>query len=178
MSDQTPELEPLGARHAEAVEELVRDPDTPRYTRIPEPPPAGFVLRWLAGYEAGRVDGTREGFAIVDPAGAFLGLALAPSIEREAATAELGYVVAPAARSRGVATEALRRLTDWALAEGMVRLELRISTENVASKRVALRCGYEHEGTLRSSYLKPGRREDTEIWSRLAPGVGDGDLAG
>ena len=169
-------LEPLRMAHAAVVEELVRDPLSVRFTRIPEPAPPGFVRSWLERYEAGRRDGTREGFAVVDGEGAFLGLALAPSVEREAATAELGYIVAPEARGRGVGTEALRLLTEWALAQGMARLELRISVENEASKKVAARCGYELEGILRSTYLKAGRREDTELWSRLAPGVGDGDL--
>jgi RimJ/RimL family protein N-acetyltransferase len=43
-----------------------------------------------------------------------------------------------------------------------------ISVENEASKRVAERCGYLLEGVLRSVYLKPGRWEDTEVWSHLA----------
>jgi RimJ/RimL family protein N-acetyltransferase len=60
-------------------------------------------------------------------------------------------------------------LTDWALSElGAERLELRISVDNVASKRVAARCGYVREGVLRSLYVKDGLREDTEVWSRLA----------
>lgn len=50
----------------------------------------------------------------------------------------------------------------------MLRLELLISVANEASKRVATRAGYVREGVLRSLYLKPGVREDTEIWSRLA----------
>ncbi len=29
------------------------------------------------------------------------------------------------------------------------------------------RCGYRYEGTMRSTFVKPGRREDTESWSRL-----------
>jgi len=87
---------------------------------------------------------------------------------QEAATAELGYVVASAARGRGVATAALGLLTDWALEElGAERLELRISVDNVASKRVAERCGYVRDGVLRSLYVKEGLREDTEVWSRL-----------
>ena len=171
-------LEPLGMEHSAAVEELVRDPLSVRFTRIPEPAPPDFVQQWIGRYDEGRRDGTREGFAVVDRDGGFLGLALAPSIEREAATAELGYIVAPEARGRGVGTEALRLLTDWALAQGMARLELRISVENEASKRVAVRCGYELEGVLRSTYLKVGVREDTEVWSRLATCVGDGDLSG
>jgi RimJ/RimL family protein N-acetyltransferase len=166
------ELEPLAARHVPGVQLLVDDPVAIRFTRIPEPPPPGFAEAWLARYEQGRRDGTREAFAIVDD-GAFLGLALAPNIDRETATVELGYIVAEEARGRGVATEALRQLTEWTLREtGARRIELLISVDNVASKKVAERCGYELEGVLRSTYLKQGRREDSEIWSLLAPGLG------
>jgi RimJ/RimL family protein N-acetyltransferase len=162
-------LEPFDERHLDGVEEMLADPDVVRFTRIPEPVPPGFASSWLASYEDARREGTREAFAIVDEGGGFLGIAVAPRIERETRTAELGYVVAPAARGRGVATEALLLLTEWAFAErGMERLELLISVDNPASKRVAERSGYVREGVLRSLWFKQGRREDTEIWSRLA----------
>ncbi|MDX6513480.1 MAG: hypothetical protein QOE36_2984 [Gaiellaceae bacterium] len=153
----------------EALGALVEDPDVMRFSRIPDPPPPEFPAWWFARYEEGRRDGTREAFAIVDGEdGSFLGIALAPHIERESGTVELGYMVAPAARGRGVATEALRQLTEWSLDELKAeRLELLISVPNEASKRVAARCGYVREGVLRSTYLKAGVREDTEIWSRL-----------
>ena len=125
----------------------------------------------MAGRLRGRAgDGTRIGFAVVDDeTGEQLGMALAPTVEQDAATAELGYIVTPRARGRGVATTALGLLTDWALSElGAERLELRISVDNVASQRVAERCSYVREGVLRSLYVKDGVREDTEIWSRLA----------
>jgi RimJ/RimL family protein N-acetyltransferase len=161
-------LAPLGAAHIAEVEALTTDPDVLRFTRVPDPPPPRFVQAWLAGYENGRKEGTREGFAIVgEPGGEFLGIAVAPQIDRMERTAELGYVVAPAARGRGVASEALGLLTDWAFALGMERLELLISVENEASKRVAARCGYVREGVLRSHYVKGDLREDTELWSRL-----------
>jgi RimJ/RimL family protein N-acetyltransferase len=160
-------LVPLAREHLPAVEALFDDPDVLRFTRLPEPPPPGFAETWLGLYERGRRDGTREGFAVVDD-GEFLGLALAPRIEREARTAELGYIVAPAARGRGVATTALRLLTDWAFEKlGALRLELLVGVENHASKRVAERNGYRLEGVLRSLHFKQGVREDTEIWSRL-----------
>jgi RimJ/RimL family protein N-acetyltransferase len=147
---------------------MLDDPDNLRFTRVPEPVPPDFAQAWLGIYEEERRTGTREAFAIVGDGGQFLGLALAPKIDRETRTAELGYVVAPGARGRGVATEALRRLTTWAFEElGMLRLELLISVDNAASKKVAERCGYVREGVLRSAYFKQGRREDTEIWSRL-----------
>jgi RimJ/RimL family protein N-acetyltransferase len=141
-----------------------------RFTRIPVPTPPEFPERWLAGYLAGREDGTRIGFAVVDDeTGERVGVAFAPTIEPEAATAELGYAVVPGARGRGVATAALGLLTDWAMsALGAERLELRISVENAASKRVAERCGYVREGVLRSVHVRAGVREDTEVWSRLA----------
>jgi RimJ/RimL family protein N-acetyltransferase len=161
-------LVPLAREHLPAVEALLDDPDVLRFTRIPEPPPPDFPETWLGLYERGRRDGTREGFAVVDD-GEFLGLALAPRIDPAARTAELGYVVAPTARGRGVATTALRLLTDWAFQElDALRLELLIGVENHASKRVAERNGYRLEGVLRSLHFKQDLREDTEIWSRLA----------
>jgi RimJ/RimL family protein N-acetyltransferase len=161
-------LDPFSAEHLPGVEGMLDDADSLRFTRIPEPVPPGFARSWLERYEQGRREGAREAFAIVDDGGDFLGIAVVPEIDRETRTAELGYVVAPAARGRGVATEALGRLTAWALELGMVRLELLIGVDNVASKKVAERCGYVREGVLRSLYFKQGRREDTEIWSRLA----------
>ena len=162
-------LERLGAAHVDALASLVSDADVLRFTRVPDPPPPGFVEAWYGSYEEGRRQGTREVFAIVEHAnGRFLGVAAAPTIDRTTRTAELGYVVAPEARGRGVATEALRLLTEWAFAElGMERLELLISVENEGSKRVAARCGYVREGVLRSRHFKGDLREDTEIWSRL-----------
>lgn len=146
---------------------MLDDPDLLRFTRIPEPVPPDFARVWLGLYEDGRRDGAREAFAVVED-GEFLGLALAPRIDREAQTAELGYVVSPVARGRGVASEALRRLTSWAFDElGMLRLELMISVDNPGSKRVAERCGYVREGVLRSLHFKQDLRDDTEIWSRL-----------
>jgi RimJ/RimL family protein N-acetyltransferase len=161
-------LVPFGPEHVEALEPMLEDPDVRRHTFVPDPPQPGFAARWLTRYEEGRRDGTREGFAVVDAEGTLLGLALVPRIEAEARTVELGYLVAPEARGRGIATEALRILTEWALRElAAERIELRIAAENRASQRVAERCGYVREGVLRSAYFKNGIRQDTQIWSRL-----------
>jgi RimJ/RimL family protein N-acetyltransferase len=162
-------LDLLAESHLGALAAMLDDPDLLRFTRVPEPVPDDFAAAWLARYEQGRLDGTREAFAILDAVdGSFLGFGVAPEIDREEATLELGYVVAPSARGRGVATAALRLLTDWAFAEaGALRIELLISVDNVASKHVAERCGYSREGVLRSAYFKQGRRADTELWSRL-----------
>lgn len=162
------ELRPLSPADVGDLHELIADPDTLRFTRIPEPPADGFAQEWYERYERRRETGEGEAFAIVGDDGAFLGIALAPSIDAEAAEAELGYIVSAHARGRGVASEALALLTRWAFEErGVQRAYLIIDVDNPASKRVAERCGYVLEGVMRSTYLKQGRRSDTELWSRL-----------
>jgi len=146
---------------------MLADPLVQRYTMVPTPVPHGFEREWLQRYEEGRADGTREAFAIVDEDDAFLGLALAFSIDRKGR--ELGYSVTPAARGRSAATWAVRELTDWAVRElDPLRIQLQISADNGASKRVAERSGYVYEGTLRSVHFKQGMRQDMEVWSRVA----------
>jgi RimJ/RimL family protein N-acetyltransferase len=161
------ELRLLSPADVDDVHDLIQDPDTLRFTRVPVPPPDGFARDWYARYEQGRETDSKEAFAIVDEDGAFLGLALVPAIDAEAAEAELGYMVAAHARGRGVASEALRQLTDWAFGRGIQRAYLIIDVDNPASKAVAARAGYTLEGVMRSTYLKQGRRSDTELWSRL-----------
>jgi RimJ/RimL family protein N-acetyltransferase len=161
-------LEPLSESHLDGLEVLVNDPDVQRFTRIPSPCPPGFARRWIGVYEAGRVDGSNEAFAVIDEDDAFVGVAVVPRIDREARTAELGYTVSPEARGRGIARESLRLLTEWGFRDlEALRLELLISADNEISKRVAARCGYVREGLLRSLHTKQDLRQDTEIWSRL-----------
>jgi RimJ/RimL family protein N-acetyltransferase len=161
-------LEPLTVEHADGMEALAQDPDVQRNTYVPVPPPLGFGRTWAERYEEGRAEGSREGFALVDTDdGSFLGIGVAVNLDREGRQAELGYIVAREARGRGVATEALRLLTEWGFEQGLVRLELQINADNEASMRVAERCGYVREGTLRSVHFKAGTRSDVVVYSRL-----------
>ena len=161
-------LRPLVAEDLDDVDALLEDPDVLRFTRLPVPPPPGYARTWYERYEAGRVEGTREAFAALDDDGRFVGLALAVDIDREGREVELGYITAPAARGRGVATAMLDALTRWALGElRALRVTLIIDVENRASSRVAERCGYVLEGVMRSSYLKDDVRIDAGLWSRL-----------
>ena len=161
-------LVPLGDEHLPDVATMVADPEVVRFTRFPAPLPPGFIAQWYARYRDGRADGTCRAFAVVDAADAFLGLALAVRIDEEAREAELGYMLAPGARGRGIATQALCQLSAWAFDTlGARRLQLLISVENQASSRVAKRAGFVLEGVLRSLHLKQDLRSDTEVWSLL-----------
>lgn len=161
-------LVPLGPEHAPAVDELNRDPDVRRFTPIPDELPPGFAEAWIERYADARREGTRDAFAILDDDGAFAGVALSPHLDAQAREAELGYMVSPRARGRGIATAALAELTRWAFEErGILRASLLINAGNTASVRVAERCGYVREGVMRSKFLKGDIRVDTELWSRL-----------
>jgi RimJ/RimL family protein N-acetyltransferase len=61
----------------------------------------------------------------------------------------------------------LRELTAWAFAQGALRIVLIINSDNIASEKVAERCGYTREGVLRSIHLKQDIRVDASLWSRL-----------
>ena len=160
---------PLAEEHLDGVAAMLDDRDSLRFTRVPEPVTADFPRQWLERYQEGRRDGTREAFAAVDADGSFVGLALAPVIDREGREVELGYIVAPAARGRGAATRILALLTRWAFDElRALRIALIIDVANPASERVAERCGYVREGVMRSVHLKDDVRVDAALWSRLA----------
>ena len=177
MTDEGLRLVPLGPEHAEAMDALARDVDVDRFTRIPSPAPEGFGGQWVERYVRAREEGTAAGFAIEDAeTGEFLGFASLVALHLDEQEAEAGYLVPSRVRGRGIATRALRMLTEWAFREyPLERIELKIDTENAPSEVVAERCGYVKEGVLRSTFLKPGMRSDTAIWSRLR---GDGPLPG
>ncbi|WP_205699624.1 GNAT family N-acetyltransferase [Conexibacter sp. SYSU D00693] len=161
---------PLVAEHAAHLDELAKDEGTQRFTRVPVPTPPGYGgEHWIPRYERGRAEGTADAFAVFDEAGAFVGVVMAPTIDRAAREAEIGYLVAPPARGRGAATAMLRWMTRWTFDEqDVLRATLIIDAENPASQKVAERCGYVLEGTMRHAHLKQDVRIDAQLWARLA----------
>jgi RimJ/RimL family protein N-acetyltransferase len=148
---------------------LVDDPEVVRFTRVPAGADETFVRGWIGRYERGRQDGSRAGFAVRDHDGTFLGFAAIVELELDHREGEIGYMVAPVARGRGVASRAVELLTRWGFDElGLLRLELRIDVENTASAVVAERTGYRCDGVLRNVHFKQGARCHLAVWSRLS----------
>ncbi|HEY2778090.1 MAG TPA: GNAT family protein [Gaiellaceae bacterium] len=173
LADDAIWLEPLSEALVPALAWVLDgDSDTGRFTRIPFEPDAAFLSGWLGRYERVWNDGsgTSAGFAVRDAeSGDAIGFAGFVQLDLDQQEGEIGYVVAPAARGRGVATRAVVLLTHWGFSVlGLQRIELRIDPANEHSARIARRVGYHHEGTLRNTYFKEGRRGDVGVWSRLA----------
>jgi RimJ/RimL family protein N-acetyltransferase len=169
LSDGVVRLEPIDERFVPDFDALTADPDVIRFTRVPANRADGFAAMWVGTYVQAWKDGSRAGFAIVDESdNAFLGMAALVQLSRDMAEGELGYIVAPAARGRGVAGRAIKLLAEWAFSEvGLERLEAWIDVANEPSKRVAERVGFTFEGIRRSVHFKDDLRADMAVYSLL-----------
>jgi RimJ/RimL family protein N-acetyltransferase len=156
-------------RDAEGFDAMRQDADVQRYAlgAPPTSPAADSLARYRSLWEAGEIAMLAITLAAEDDflghTGLFLHL-------RDFGVGELGYILGPQARGRGVATRAARLVAEWAFGElGIERLEARTHPENVASHRVLERLGFTREGLERSSRrLVYGReRFDAYCWSLL-----------
>jgi len=121
----------------------------------------------------GSAEGTGASYCVTDAAtGTPLGHIGVNLINLVLNNARVGYWVLPEARGRGVATRALAVASHWALTElGLHRLELDHAIGHGASCRIAERCGFRYEGTLRGAMFEAGRHDafrDMHLHGRLA----------
>ncbi len=70
--------------------------------------------------------------------------------------ADLGLMVAAAARRRGIGWALLEQAAEWARAADVRKLELHVFPHNEAAIRLYESCGYEREGYRRSHYRRAG----------------------
>ena len=98
-----------------------------------------------------------------------IGCAGIVDVDERNLVAQIGVFVVKAAEGRGLASEAVAAVEHLAFAElGMERAELRTDSRNEACCRLAERCGYTREATLRSNFVGPtGFRNDTAIFGKL-----------
>jgi RimJ/RimL family protein N-acetyltransferase/nitrite reductase/ring-hydroxylating ferredoxin subunit len=152
LSDGVVSLRPFRADDALAITAAGQDPETQRWIPIipvpyTEADARRFILMTLQAWH----DGIGYEFAIVDAATdrylGSIGLHLGPNPRRHT----IGYLVAPEARGRGIATRALRLATRWAFERlAIERLALWTLPGNVISQAVAEKAGFRYEGLIRN----------------------------
>jgi RimJ/RimL family protein N-acetyltransferase/nitrite reductase/ring-hydroxylating ferredoxin subunit len=152
LSDGTISLRPFHAGDAVAVAAACQDPEVGRWIpMVPVPysetEAGAFILMTLQAWQ----NGSGYEFAIVDAAAdrylGSVGIHVGPNPRRYS----IGYLVAPEARGRGVATRAVRLAARWAFETlGVERLALWTLPGNVASQAVAEKAGFRHEGLIRN----------------------------
>ena len=89
-------------------------------------------------------------------------------IQKENASAEVGYSLSRAFWNQGIMTEALKELIRYGFRSmNLNRIEAQHETENPASGAVMRKCGMRREGTLRQRLLNKGRFVDVELYAIL-----------
>ena len=156
----------------DAVVAMCQDAEIQRFTSVPANYTRDDALLFMAQQVAAEQRGSAVSLAIVDADRDDL-LGSIDVRRQDGGRATIGYLVAGPARGRGVATRAVRLLSDWALRElGVARLEIYVRPDNPASQAVAERAGFAREAVLRSHLQIKGRRYDAVVFSRAADDVG------
>ena len=81
--------------------------------------------------------------------------------------AEIGYWIGQAFWRRGIASDAVRQVVDWAFAAvpEITRIHAPIFASNEGSQAVVRRCGFVREAILPQSAIKDGRVIDRVVWA-------------
>jgi RimJ/RimL family protein N-acetyltransferase len=85
-------------------------------------------------------------------------------------SAEIGYWLGEEFWGRGIVSEALQAMTEYAFANfDLCRIYAGVFEWNTASMRVLEKAGYEFEGRMRKAVMKDGKNIDECIYSIIRP---------
>ncbi|MDQ1084124.1 MULTISPECIES: GNAT family N-acetyltransferase [Microbacterium] len=164
-------LRPFEERDLEAMAAYRGDAEVCRY--LPFDPQTPDDIRGRIGHLFGRtsLEGERGGIVLVIERvsdGTVIGDVVLFHLDG-GGSAEMGWVMSPAAAGRGLATEAVRALVDTAFSTyGLRRLVARIDADNGRSRALAERLGMRLEAHLVENEWFKGRWSDELDYALLA----------
>lgn len=102
--------------------------------------------------------------------GVLVGGTMFVSFDAAPGVCEIGCWLEPGAEGRGLVTQVVRMMIDWAFeTRGLARAQWCTLPDNARSIAVARRLGMSLDGTLRHYYPGPdGARRDKQVWSVLS----------
>jgi len=165
------DLVPPGPEHIPEVVRLLGEPSVARMTlHIPYPYTKRDGRDWVRRTRTNRNSGRALGLSVLRRSdGALLGGVGLHDLEEGGTSAEVGYWIGREHRGQGYAAEAVNLLVRTGFSRlGLHRIEARVFPGNLASRRLAARCGFRYEGRLRDEVSKNGRWRATLLYSRLA----------
>ena len=131
--------------------------------RFPYPYTASDARRWLESV-VGFQPETNFAIAVGDEAVGGIGFSIQYDVAHR--SAEIGYWLGEEVWGRGIATDALLAVTDYAFANfDLCRLYANVFAWNPASARVLEKAGYSFEGRLKRSVTKDGQTIDQLIYA-------------
>ncbi|WP_295829150.1 GNAT family protein [uncultured Microbacterium sp.] len=162
-------LRPFEESDLEAMAAYRGDAEVCRF--LPFEPQTPDDIRGRIGHLFGgtTLEGERGGVVLViETDGAVIGDLVLFHLDPEAGSAEIGWVLSPAASGRGLATEAVRALIDTAFdVYGLRRLVAQIDADNVRSAALAERLGMRREAHFVENAWFKGRWSDLLVYAVL-----------
>jgi ribosomal-protein-alanine N-acetyltransferase len=125
---------------------------------------------YLSDSEKGWKKQTKANYGIfLKDSGDFVGVCGVFDIKWGNESGEIGYWLNPKYAGRGLMSEAVNAVTDEFLNMGFKRIIILANPENIASCRVAEKCGFVREGLLRSYDFLPvlNKREDIVLYAKI-----------
>lgn len=172
LSDGEVLLRPWTAADLDCVREASAEGLVPATTSVPERWSAEASAAYLQRQAAREREGEGWSRAVVRVDDGVAVGSVVLLFRPQPGVAGVGYWLAPSARGRGQAARAVALLTEWGLRPGHFhRVEAWVEPGNHASVRTLERCGFRHEGRLRSFLAIGGRRSDVLVLARVR---GDG----
>jgi putative acetyltransferase len=163
------EFRRAAAGDAEALVRLMSDEDVISEL-LQTPYPSVEAWRKRLETQATEVEGIHLVAVHGDEVVASAGIHGHPNLPRLRHSGMLGMSVARPWQGRGVGSEMMRRLLDWADNwMGLLRIELSVYTDNERALALYRKYGFEMEGTLRAFALRRGRYADVYTMARLHP---------
>ncbi|MDG4793161.1 GNAT family N-acetyltransferase [Micromonospora sp. WMMD1082] len=162
-------LRPMEERDLDDIVDTCRDPETLRWTTVPEGYERTDAEDFLSFVRGTWAAGSSACFVITDAADRYAGSIDLRLSATDPLVADVGFVTAPSARGRGYQPAALAAVCAWGFTTlGLARIEWQAQVGNVASRRVAEKAGFTLEGTLRQALHHRGVRVDAWIGALLA----------
>lgn len=135
--------------------------------RFPHPYTAADARRFIEGVTSARPVTT---FAIDVDGEAVGGIGFSPGSDVERYSAEIGYWLAEPFWGRGIASDAVRVVSQYAFDKcNVLRLFALPFADNARSTRVLEKAGYTREAILRSSSVKAGIPRDQALYALINP---------
>jgi RimJ/RimL family protein N-acetyltransferase len=152
--------EPSLVRHANNRNIWLNVRDT-----FPHPYTRSDALDWV---RLASSEGLNLVFAIDIDGFAVGAVGLRPGEDINRLSTEIGYWLGEEFWGRGIATEALAAVTEYAFQKlGMARVYAEVFEWNAASMRVLEKCGFEREGVLHKAAIKDRKLIDQIVYAKL-----------
>jgi RimJ/RimL family protein N-acetyltransferase len=153
----------------ESLQQHANNPKVSTYLldRFPYPYTINDADKWVTYMQHQK---KQTNFAIAIDGQVCGGIAIDLMIDANSKAGEIGYWLGEPYWGRGIVTEAVKLLTEYAFKNlDVIRVQAGVFGQNAASMRVLEKAGYIKEGIMRKAIIKNGNVMDKHMYAILKP---------